>query len=109
MSILPLDSEIAELLDARALSEMQSGGEFEPLSDCNFGEAITEAKDEQLAKVAAYLRANDHEGACAALLLICHEYWFDYAKTILESKVIEEHARAEIARKCPLILAHQAA
>jgi hypothetical protein len=87
--LMTLPEEVARCLTEMVNQEMRAGGKYDPFDADNFDEAMREAKESQLAQIAALLRANEYESVAAALHLICREYWFDYACKVMAEEAIE--------------------
>lgn len=84
-----LPEAVADCLVDLVSDEMRPNCKCDPFRADNFGEAMAEASDEQMAQLAANLRAGDSVAVTAALHLIVRKYWFDYACSLLAETAYE--------------------
>lgn len=88
-----LSEEEEKRLVSMVNEEMRPGGEYYPLSTANFWEAITEASDEQEERITKLMRDAEPVAVAAALNLLAHDYWFEYACGVLREEAIEQVRR----------------
>lgn len=90
-----LSDKVVAHIKLMAEEQMKVGGKYDPRASSNFWEAMSEAKQADLDRVAELLKANEHVAVSAALNLIAYNYWFEYACVINTEEAIDQVAMEE--------------